>query len=97
MARRIADNFMCRLQRMADVPTCLRSDYLVTQVHNNLAELQRNVRLQPVKVMRAVLRTMRQYEQSARREDVFVPELGCTTGEFAVLHLLKPYDHRTDE
>jgi hypothetical protein len=82
---------------MADVPACLKSDYLVAQVHNNLAALQRAVRVQPVKVMRTVLRTMRQYEQSARREDVFVPELGCTTGEFAVLHLLRPYDHRADE
>jgi hypothetical protein len=71
---------------------CRRADYLLTKVHGDLAALQQAVRCQPVKVMRAVLRTMRQHEHSSRREDVFVPELGCTTGEFAVLHLLRPYD-----
>ena len=77
---------------MCDDALRLRGDYLLGLVHENCAALQRNARSQPVKVMRAILRMMRQYEACDRREDVFIPQLGCTTGEFAVLHLLRPYD-----
>ncbi len=69
----------------------LRGDFLLSQVHAQLAELQQTIRGQSIKVVRAVLRSMRQHEHSPRREDVFIPELGCTLGEFAVLHLLHPY------
>ena len=68
-----------------------QKSYLLEQVHSNYRDLQKSIKICSVRLVRVLFKVMRDNEEDEERENYFLTHMRCTTGEFAALHLLKPY------
>jgi uncharacterized membrane-anchored protein YhcB (DUF1043 family) len=77
--------------KVNEIASHFQKRYLLDQVHANYQDLQKYIKTCSVRLVRVLFKIMRDNEADEERENYFIPHMRCTTGEFAALHLLKPY------